>query len=95
VYAVLAVNPVTVIVPEPPVTKVPVPPAGLDVAVYDVAAGTPVNAGAVYVTVAVVDPVAVAVPIVGAPGNANVVIELDAALDALLPALLVAKTVKV
>jgi len=39
--------------------------------------------------------VAVAVPIVGAPGTANVVTELLAAEEALLPAALVANTVNV
>jgi hypothetical protein len=48
---------------------VPVPPAGLDVAVYDVIGEPPLFTGAVYVTVAVVPPVEVAVPIVGAPGT--------------------------
>jgi hypothetical protein len=33
VYAVLPVNPVTLIVPEPAVARVPVPPLGVDVAV--------------------------------------------------------------
>jgi hypothetical protein len=64
VYAVLAVKPVTVIGEEP----VPVKPPGLDVAVY-VTAPVPASVGAVYATVAVVVPVAVAVPIVGAPGE--------------------------
>jgi hypothetical protein len=48
---------------------VPVIPLGLDVAVYDVIGEPPLFAGAVYETVAVVDPVAVAVPIVGALGT--------------------------
>jgi hypothetical protein len=48
---------------------VPVIPLGLDVAVYDVITEPPSFAGAVYATVAVVEPVAVAVPIVGAPGT--------------------------
>jgi hypothetical protein len=41
---------------------------GVLVAVYDVMADPPLLAGAVNVTVAVVVPVAVAVPMVGAPG---------------------------
>jgi hypothetical protein len=48
---------------------VPVIPPGEDVAVYNVIVAPPLLAGAVYATVAVVDPVAVAVPIVGAPGT--------------------------
>jgi hypothetical protein len=48
-------------------------PPGLDTAVYEVIPTPgilpPVLEGAVYVTVAVVEPVAVAVPIVGAPGR--------------------------
>jgi hypothetical protein len=48
---------------------VPVIPLGDDVAVYDVIVAPPLLAGAVNATVAVVEPVAVAVPIVGAPGT--------------------------
>jgi hypothetical protein len=70
VYAVFAVKPLTVIVPEPAVDNVPVTPPGEDVAVYEVIVAPPSLAGAVYATVAVVFPVAVAVPIVGAPGTA-------------------------
>jgi hypothetical protein len=44
-------------------------PPGEDVAVYEVIVAPPLLAGAVNATVAVVDPVAVAVPIVGAPGT--------------------------
>jgi len=65
VYSVPGVNPVTVIgVPVP----VPVIPPGVDIAVYSVIAYPPSDAGAVNPTVAVVVPVFVAVPIVGAPG---------------------------
>ena len=46
---------------------VPVNPPGDEVAVY-VTAPAPRSDGAVYATVAVLEPVAVAVPIVGAPG---------------------------
>ena len=73
VYAVPAVKPVTVIVPEPAWLNVPVIPSGLLVAVYDVMAAPPLLAGAVNETVAVVVPVAVAVPIVGAPESSAVV----------------------
>jgi hypothetical protein len=70
VYAVPAVNPVTVIVPDPAWLSVPVIPPGEEVAVYEVIATPPLNPGAVNATVALVVPVAVAVPIVGAPGFA-------------------------
>jgi hypothetical protein len=43
----------------------------------------------------VVEPVVVAVPIVGAPGTENVVMLFDAAEFAPLPAMLVAKTTNV
>jgi hypothetical protein len=66
VYVVFVVSPVIEIGED---ADVPVIPPGLDVAVYDVAGGTPMFAGGVKVTVAVVEPVAVAVPIVGAPGT--------------------------
>jgi hypothetical protein len=56
-------------VPEPAWLKVPVIPPGDDVAVYSVIGEPPLLAGAVYVTVAAVGVVAVAVPIVGAPGT--------------------------
>jgi hypothetical protein len=52
-------------------------------------------AGAVYATVAVVEPVAVAVPIVGASATVNGVAELLAALAAPVPTELVAVTVNV
>jgi hypothetical protein len=73
VYDVLAVKLLTVIVPEPACDSVLVTPPGEDTAVYDVIACAvvplPVSAGDVYVIVAVVEPVAVAVPIVGALGT--------------------------
>jgi hypothetical protein len=80
VYAVPVVKPDTVMVPEPAVARVPVRPPGEDVAVYKVIAVPPLLAGAVYVTVAAVGVVAVAVPIVGAPGTVHVVALLDVAL---------------
>jgi hypothetical protein len=55
----------------------------------------PLLAGAVNVTVAENGPVAVAVPIVGAPGNAHVVILPDAEELKLLPDEFVAYTVNV
>jgi hypothetical protein len=71
VYAVPVVKPLTVMVPEPDCDTVPVIPPGEDTAVYDVigCAEVSVLVGAVYVTVAVVEPVDVAVPIVGALGS--------------------------
>jgi hypothetical protein len=52
-------------------------------------------AGAVKATVAVVTPVAVAVPIVGAPGTLHVVILLLAELAPLVPIAFVAVTLNV
>jgi hypothetical protein len=59
---------VTEIVPEPACEISAVIAPGFDVAVYLVIAEPPSDAGAVKEIVAVVVPVAVAVPIVGAPG---------------------------
>jgi len=73
VYAVPSDNPSTVITPLvfPSGFKVPVIPPGEDVAVYKVMLAPPLDAGAVHPTVALVGTVvlAVAVPIVGAPGT--------------------------
>jgi hypothetical protein len=66
VYAVDGLNPVTVIGLLAPVA---VMEPGLDNAWYPVMLKPPVLVGAVKATVAVVAPVAVAVPIVGAPGS--------------------------
>jgi hypothetical protein len=73
-----------VIVPDPACANVPVILPGEDVAVYSVIVAPPLLAGAVYATVAVDDPVAVAVPIVGAPGTtaATVAVEFEFALTA-------------
>jgi hypothetical protein len=81
---VVALKPDTVIVPEPAWLSVPVIPPGEDVAVYDVIVAPPLLAGAVNATVAVVEPVAVAVPIVGAPGTvaATEAVEFEFALTA-------------
>jgi hypothetical protein len=83
-------KPETVIVPEPAVDNVPVNPPGEDVAVYNVIVAPPLLAGAVYATVAVLEPVAVAVPIVGAPGTtaatAAVLFELALTADTALVA---------
>jgi hypothetical protein len=75
---------------------VAVTPPGEAVAVNDVIVAPPLEPGAVNATVAVVDPVAVAVPIVGAPGaTASVVIKFEAADAADVPTLFVAVTVNV
>jgi hypothetical protein len=62
-------KPETEIVPEPACDKVPVIEPGEETAVYEVIVNPPFEPGAVNDTVAVVDPVAVAVPIVGDPGT--------------------------
>jgi len=90
VYAVEPVRPVIDIGDAP----VPVPPAGDDVAVKVETAEPPV-APAVYATVAVVTPVAVALPIVGACGTVVAVIELEALESAESPTALVAFTTNV
>ena len=61
-----------VMVPAPAWFTVPVIPPGFDVAVYEVIAEPPLEAGAVNATVADVAPVAVTAPIVGAPGKPGV-----------------------
>lgn len=65
VYEVFAVRPLTVM---GEVALEPVMPPGEEVAVYEVMVAPPLSAGAVKATVAVVEEVAVAVPIVGASG---------------------------
>ena len=75
VYEVPAVSPVTLMVPSPACSKVPDPPAGLEVAVYFVIVAPPFDAGAVNATVAVVDPATVAAPITGAPGAPGTITE--------------------
>ena len=68
-YAVFVVRPVMLIVPLPAPVKMPVIPAGEDVATYLKMGEPPLFDGAVNETVAVVAPVAVAIPIVGASGT--------------------------
>ena len=68
---------------------------GLDTAVYEVIAVPPLLAGCVKETVAVVAPVAVAVPIVGAPGTLYVVTDALAEDAAPVPTTFVAVTVYV
>lgn len=78
VYDVLGSRPVTEMGDVVPVAVIP---PGLDVTVYPVIAEPPLEVGAVNSTVAVVDPVFVAVPIVGASGATEGVTstEVDAA----------------
>ena len=64
-----AVKPDIAIVPLPACEIVPVMPPGDEVAVYEVIAAPPSDAGAVNETFAVVAPVDVAVTDVGAPGG--------------------------
>jgi len=97
VYAVLVVNPVTVIallhVAE---VNVPVLLPGFDVAVYVVIVAPPLDPGAVQATVTDVALATVAVPIVGAPDTvATGVTEFDAADAADTPVVFVAVTVNV
>jgi len=86
VYAVLLEPPVADIGDDAPVNVLP---PGLRVTVYPVIA-EPLLAGAVKDTDCVPTPVLVALTLVGAPGTAQVVMLLDAELDALLPAAFVA-----
>ena len=68
VYAVDAVRPETVIVPDPDCETYPVIDTGVDVAVYLLIADPPLLVGAVKEIVALVGESAEADPIVGAPG---------------------------
>ena len=68
VYEVPALSPVIAIVPLPACEIDPMKPPGEEVAVYEVIAAPPFDAGAVKETFAVVAPVAVATTDVGAPG---------------------------
>ena len=81
----------------PPVAwvKVFVIPPGVDVAVYEVIAEPPFEAGAAKLTVALRLPVVVATTLVGAEGALTVVIELEALDAEPVPAELVAVTVNV
>ena len=80
VYAVPAVKPVIAIVPLPACEIVPVTPPGEEVAVYEVIAAPPLDAGTVKETFAVVAPVDAAVTEVGAPG-AVVALQEDVAIE--------------
>ena len=68
-YAVFALNPVTVIDPLPDWLTEAVIEPGVETAVYEVMAEPPLLPGAVNETVTLVLEARVAVPIVGAPGN--------------------------
>jgi hypothetical protein len=68
-------------------------PPGEDTAVYEVITSPPLLPGAVKETVAVVPLVAVAVPIVGAPGTLYVVTDVLEEDASLVPTALVAVTV--
>ena len=70
----------------------PVTPPGEEVAVYDRIVAPPLDTGAVKATVAVIDPVFVAVPIVGAPGTVRGTTAAETVEVALVPATLVALT---
>jgi hypothetical protein len=95
VYEVPFVSPVTRIVPETAWDKVPMMPPVSEVAVYSVIAEPPLETGWVKLTVAVVDPVAVAAPMVGAPGTVTGVTGADGADTAEVPPAFVAVTVNV
>ena len=89
------VSPVMGMVPEPAWDRMPVIPPGFDVAVYEVIVEPPLDDGAVKATVAVVNPVAVTAPIVGAPGGLNVVTDVEALDETEVPAAFRAVTVNV
>jgi hypothetical protein len=91
VYAVPGVSPVTVMVPEPE----PEPPLGLEVAVYCVIGEPPSLPGAVNLTLAVVDPVAMTAPIPGMPGTPSALTCDEAADAAEVPAVFVAVALNV
>lgn len=95
VYEVLAVSPVTVIVPEPAWDTVPVTEPVSEVAVYLVIGEPPLDAGAVNATVADVDPAAATAPMVGAPGTVAGVTGAEAADAAEVPPAFVAVAVNV
>ena len=94
VYAVPLVSPVIAWVKAVVPAFASVPPEGFEVTVYPVIAAPPFDAGAVKLTDACVLP-AVAVPMVGAPGTVAGITLLEASEAELVPALLVAVTVKV
>ena len=77
-YEVPSVSPVTVMVPLPAWVRVPVPPAGYEVAVYKVIGDPPSDDGAVNVTVAVGGPVEDTAPMPGWPGTVAGVTDADA-----------------
>jgi hypothetical protein len=92
VYAVPAVNPVTVIGEDVPDAVIP---PGLEVTVYPVIAVPPFALGAVNGTETEVADAIVGIPIIGAPGTILGVIETEADEGVEVPALVVAVTVNV
>ena len=93
VYDDAGLNPVTRIGDDDPVAVIP---PGVDVTVYPVTAAPLFTDGSVNATVAVVAPVFVAVPIVGAPGAAASVVMLLLAAELIpAPCEFVAKTINV
>jgi hypothetical protein len=95
VYAVLGCKPSKLKVPPVACVRVRVIPPGFEVAVYEVTAEPPFEAGGPKLTVALRLPVAVATTEVGEDGAPTVVVELEA-LDATeVPAEFVAVTVNV
>jgi hypothetical protein len=95
VYAVPFVSPVTAMVPEPDWDRVPVPPAGFEVAVYAVIGDPPSDEGAVNAISAVVPPVAATAPMPGLPGVPRGVADCEGPDAAEVPALFVAVAVNV
>ena len=99
VYVVPAVNPETVIVPDPLCDTVPVKPPGLEVAVYRVISDPPLDGGAVNGTdaevVSSVTDATLTVPTVGEPGTVTTTTLFDAADTVEVPMALVAVTVNV
>ena len=70
-------------------------PPGVEVALYEVIAAPPLNAGAVKATRALVELIVVATPIVGAFGSLGLVVTAGEGLEELeVPTELVAVTVK-
>ena len=90
-YAVPGVSPVTVMIPEPE----PEPPLGIEVTVYCVIGEPPSLLGAVNLTLAVVDPVAMTAPIPGVPGTPRTLTDADAREAAEVPAEFVAVALNV
>ncbi len=95
VYEVPFVSPVTAMVPDPDWDRVPVPPAGFEVAVYEVIGDPPSDEGAVNATSAVAPPVTTTAPMPGLPGVPRGVTGCEAPDTAEVPPLFVAVAVNV